>query len=106
MRQPQLPLETFRLAGTPYETDGLGREVMPPETENFMKWCRQKLEEGIKMRVEKPPCTNVFTMCTPPMAGQTCDERTLLGSQIAAVRGSISKKIWLGHVVTTTPGDE
>ena len=36
MRQPQLPPETFPLAGTSYETDGLGREVMSPETENFM----------------------------------------------------------------------
>jgi hypothetical protein len=51
--------ETFPLTGTSYETDGLGREVMSevmsPETEKFMKWCRQNQEEGIKMRGEKPP---------------------------------------------------
>jgi hypothetical protein len=53
VRRPQVPPETFPLTGTSYETDGLGREVMSPETEKFMKWCRQNQEEGIKMRVEK-----------------------------------------------------
>jgi hypothetical protein len=28
---------------------------MSPETENFMKWCRQNQEEGIKMQVQKSP---------------------------------------------------
>jgi hypothetical protein len=44
------PPETFPLTGTSYETDGLGRKVMSPETESCMKWWWQNQEEGIKMR--------------------------------------------------------
>jgi hypothetical protein len=55
----------FPLAGTSLETDGLSRKVMSPETGNFMKWCRQNQEEGIKIRVEQPPVDKVWTMSTP-----------------------------------------
>ncbi|MHA7291309.1 hypothetical protein ACX80V_16925 [Arthrobacter sp. MDT3-24] len=40
--------------GTSTNTDGLGRKVMSPETENFMKWYRQNQGEGIKMQLEQP----------------------------------------------------
>ena len=61
-----------------------------------MKWCRQNREEGIKMRVE-----TVRAQCAPPLAGQTCDERTLPGPYKAAPRKTL-EEIRLGHVVTTT----
>jgi hypothetical protein len=54
------------------------------------------------MQAEEPPVDRVWTMSTLPLAGQTCDKRTLPGSQKAAIRGRSSKKIRPGHVVTTT----
>jgi hypothetical protein len=92
--------------GTSNDTDGPGRKVMSPETENCMKWLRQNHEQGTKCRPKSRPCTNVCTMCTPPLAGQTRDERSLPGSQRAAIRGRTSKTIQLSHVVTTTPRHE
>ena len=39
---------------------------MSPETENFMKWCRQNQYEGIKMQVERPPVhKHVHNVHTP-----------------------------------------
>jgi hypothetical protein len=64
------------------------------------------MRKGPKCRPKSRPCTKVCTMCTSPLAGQTRDERTLPGSKQAAIRGISSKKIRLGHVVTTTPDHE
>jgi hypothetical protein len=58
------------------------------------------------MQVEKPAVDKVWTLSTPPLAGQTHDEQTLPGSQKAAIRGRSSKRIRLRHVVTTTLGHE
>jgi hypothetical protein len=48
----------------------------------------------------------VWTVSTPPLAGQTHDERTLPDPQKAAIRGRHTKKLRLRHVVTTTPSNE
>lgn len=58
------------------------------------------------MQVEKPPVDSVWTMSTHSLAGRSLDERTLPGSPKAAIRGNSSKKIRLGHVVTTAPDHE
>jgi hypothetical protein len=44
------------------------------------------------MQVESHPCTKVCTMCTPPLAGQRRDERTLPDAHKAATRGGPSKE--------------
>jgi hypothetical protein len=47
------------------------------------------------MRMTGRPCSNVCTMCTPPLAGQTRNERTLPGSQKAAIRRRSRRKFVL-----------
>jgi hypothetical protein len=60
------------------------------------------MRKGSKCGSKSRPWTKVWTMSTPPLAGQTRDERTLPGSQKAAIRGRSSKRTRLRHVVTTT----
>jgi hypothetical protein len=60
------------------------------------------IRRGSKCRSKSGPRTKVCTTCTPPLAGQTHDERTLPALQKAAIRGRSTKKIRLRHVVTTT----
>jgi len=64
------------------------------------------MSKGPKCMPKSRPCTKVCTMCTPPLVGQTRDERTLHGSQQAAICGRSWKRIRLSHVVTTTSGHE
>jgi hypothetical protein len=58
------------------------------------------------MQVEKRPVHKGVHNVHTSLAGQTRDERTLIGSKKAAIRGRFSKTIRLRHVVTTTPGHE
>jgi hypothetical protein len=58
------------------------------------------------MQAEEPAVDKVWTLSTPPLVGQTRDERTIPGSQKTAIRGRSSKRIRLRHVVTTTLGHE
>jgi hypothetical protein len=79
---------------------------MSPATDTCMKWCRQTQEEGTKMQVESHPCTKVRTMCTPPLAGQTRDERLYLPGSKQLREENLSKRLRLRHVVTTTRDHE
>ena len=73
-------------------TEGLGRKVMVPATATCMTWCRQNQEERAKSRWKSGPWACVDNVHTP-FGGQTRDERTLSGSQKAAIRGRLSRRI-------------
>jgi hypothetical protein len=90
--QPRRPWRSPRSPGSPRRESGqrLGaggqdppatsknrREVMSSETDDCIKRCRQKLQEGTKMQAERPPVGTVWTMYTRLWPDNQPQNRTL-----------------------------